>query len=365
MELCDVTLREGDQMPGREYTVDQKVTAGEALDRLGLPYLQAGFPITGETDRETVSRLSDRADADVVALARATTGDVDAALDANADVVEVMAPLSGYQLEHVLGKPREEVFSMVADAVEHARTAGTTVHLTLVDAFRTDVDHLRHAFERFSDVPYVNLADTVGARTPQSVRSVLDELGESVDLARTGVHFHDDLGVATANALVAAEAGVGKADVSVAALGERAGNPAFEEVVVAGTTDLGESFGVDESDVIPACRRVLDALDESVEPRKAVLGREVTEHESGIHTAAMLDEPATFEPFAPGEFGGDRRLLFGAGTGRSGARKLLESAGVPTTDERVSTFLDVLAERGPLEKDGAVALAAEQFGENR
>lgn len=361
MDLCDVTLREGDQMPGRDYSVDQKVAAGEALDRLGVAFLQAGFPITGETDRETVSVLADRTDADVVALARATPGDVDAALEADADVVEVMAPLSDVQLEHALGTSRGDVFSMLEEAVDRAQEGGATAHVTLVDAFRTDVAHLVDAFERFPDVPHVNLADTVGARSPRSVRCLLEELGDTVDRSRVGVHFHDDMGVATANVLASYDAGVGKADVSVASLGERAGNPALEEVVVAGTTDLDESFGLDLTEVIPTCNEVLDALEESVEPRKAVLGREVTEHESGIHTAAMLDEPATFEPFAPADFGGNRRLLFGAGTGRTGARKLLERAGVSPTDDRVTTLLDALAERGPLETEEAIALVADLF----
>lgn len=361
MHLCDVTLREGDQMPGRSYSAEQKIAAGRVLDRLDVTFVQAGFPITGEKDREVIRELSADADADVIGLARATTGDVEAVLDANADVVEVFASLSDLYLEHALGKSQSEVFDMLGDAIDVAREGGARVHLTLADAFRTDPERLEEAFRTFPEVPFVNLADTVGARTPSSVRTLLDGLGERVDLSRVGVHFHDDMGVATANALAAYELGVGKADVSVASLGERAGNPAFEEVVVAGKTDHGDAFGVRTEELVPGCREVLDVFGEEVQPRKAVLGTEVTEHESGIHTVAMLDEPTVFEPYDPSDFGGQRRLLFGAGTGRTGARKLLVRADVEPTDERVIKYLDALGEHGPIKTDEAVALARERF----
>lgn len=361
MLLNDVTLREGDQMPGRDYSVEQKVAAGRALDDLGVGFVQAGFPVTGEKDREVIRRLGAETDTPTVALARSVTGDVDAALDAEADVVEVIIPLSDLQLEYALGKSREEAVAMAREAVDRAVDGGAEVHVTLVDAFRTEVEHLVAFVEAFDDVPFVTLADTVGARAPPTVASTLADLGSEVPLDRIGVHFHDDVGLATANALTAYDAGVAKADVSVASLGERAGNPALEEVVVAGATEYGTAFGVDEERLVPACEAVLDHLGESVEPRKGILGEEVTEHESGIHTAAMLREPSVFEPFDPAAFGGERRLLFGRGTGRSAARVLLDRVGVDPTPEHVEQLLDALAREGPMETDEALAFTESQF----
>lgn len=363
MYLNDVTLREGSQMPGREYSVEQKVEAGRRLDQLGVEFVQAGFPATGEDDREAIRRLAADADARVVALARAVEHDVEAAAAAEADVIEVFVPISDLQLEHTLGKSRSEALDLAREAVDLATDHGAAAHLTLADAFRTPPEDVREATARFEDVEYVTLADTVGARTPVSVARHLDDLSDHVDLERIGVHFHDDLGLATANALGAYEAGVGKADVSVASLGERAGNPALEEVVVAGVVEHGESFGVDERRLVPTCEAVLDVLEETdaVDPRKAVLGTEVTEHESGIHTAAMLREPSAFEPFDPGTFGGERRLLFGAGTGTTGASTLLSRAGIEPTDERVEAFLSLLEREGPVDEDEALALAESEF----
>jgi len=364
--LRDVTIREGAQMPGREYDVESRVTAGRALDCLGLDAVQAGFPVVGETDRAAIRRLAgdDDVSADIVALARATAGDVDAALDAEADVVEVIVPTSERQLEHVLGKSWDEALAMAGDALDRAREGGAEVHLTLVDGFRTDPAALAETFAALPSVPTITVADTVGARTPDRVRDIVADLRDrGVDGDRLGVHFHDDLGVAVANTLAAVDAGATAADVSVASLGERAGNAALERVVVADAVDgSGDcAAAVDRGELVPVCEAALDALDESVDPRTPVLGADVTTHESGIHTAAMLRDPGTFEPFDPATFGGERRLVFGPGSGRGSARSLLEQAGVDPTDDRVERLLDLLAERGPMDAAAATALVDERF----
>jgi len=358
MDLRDVTLREGNQQPGRAYEVDQRVAAGRELDRLGVAYLQAGFPVAGDDDVETVRRLSAEVDADVVGLARALPGDVDAVLEAEADVVEVMAGLSDYQLAHVLDHSAEEMLAGLASAVERAHDGGATVHVTLVDAFRSEPARITAAWDRLAEVELVTLADTVGVRTPTEVATTLDALSDAVDLDRIGVHFHDDLGVGTANALTAIDAGVGAVDASVAGVGERAGNAALEEVVVgAELRDVGTPVPASDR-LVPICRAVLEALDEPIPPRKAIIGEGVTTHESGLHTAAMLKEPATFEPYDPARFGGERLLVFGAGSGRRSAAALLERAGLEPTEAAVEAALELLAERGPLGLDEAVETIA-------
>jgi isopropylmalate/homocitrate/citramalate synthase len=360
MDLHDLTLREGDQMPDRSYDADTKVEAALALDRLGVAGIQAGFPATGETDSETIRRLDGRVDARVVGLARAVESDVDRVADAGADGVDVFTYLSERQLRHVVGKSREEMLDATVAAVDHARDRGLAVEVSLVDSFRTDLDVQAAALDRLSDVPVVNLPDSVGATTPVTVAERLDALGERVDLSRVGVHFHDDLGCAAANTLVAKERGVAKADVAVASLGERAGNTPLEQVVAGSTADRGDDLGLNVRELIPVCHEVLSALGEEIDPRTPVLGEEPVTHESGIHTTAMLAEPSAFEPFDPADFGGRRRLLFGAKSGRGAATRLLERAGLEPTDDRVERALSLLAEEGPLETEAAVALLADR-----
>lgn len=363
MQLNDVTLREGDQMPGRTFTVEEKIECAHALDSLGVPFIQPGFPITGEKDQRVVSELAESTSADIVALARALEGDIDAAIDANADVVELFVSASDRHLEHLLETSRTEMHRMLEQSVAYVRERGGTPHVTLVDAFRTDHENLVRIFELIPDVPCITLADTVGARTPASVAVILDALGDHVELSRLGVHFHDDLGCATANALEAYRAGVGKADVSVAGLGERAGNSVLEEVLAACVTDHDDSLGVETGELVPVCRHILDVLGEDYSERKPVIGRAIAEHESGIHTSAMLSDPATLEPYDPAVFGGSRCLLFGASTGTSSSRKLLERAGIEPEPAVIEQFQDRLALNGPLELDDALALAEQLFTE--
>lgn len=361
MRLTDVTVREAAQMPGRSYSVDQRVEAGLAIDRLGVERIQTGFPVAGETEKAVTRELAASVDADTVVIARALERDVEAALDTGADVIEVFAPVADRHLEHDLGKPREEVLDMLATAVDRADAGGATIRVGVLDGFRTAFEHLLEVFERFDHVPAIGLADTVGRRSPRTVRETLTRLADHVDPSRISVHFHNDLGVGTANVLTAYECGVGNADVSVAALGERVGNPALEEVVAVGDLEYDETFGVDPGELVPVAEAVLDALGEPVSDRKPILGSEATTHEAGLHTAAMLKEPSLFEPFDPARFGGRRTLVFGEGTGRGAARKLLERAGVAMTDEAVDRFIELLAAEGPLDQVAAVELAEQTF----
>jgi|AntDeeMetagen134_2_1112570.scaffolds.fasta_scaffold04039_1 isopropylmalate/homocitrate/citramalate synthase len=360
MQLTDVTVRESAQMPGRSYTAEQRIRAGEAIDSLGVDRLQPGFPAAGDVEREVVRELSSRADAETVAIARALEQDVEAAVAANADVIEVFAPISELHLNHNLGKSRNEVLEMMDDALRAGREGGAVVQLMILDGFRTETEHLRQVFDQFDDLRMIGLADTVGRRSPTSVRSTLNQLSSHVNPERIGVHFHNDLGVGPANVLAAYECGVGNADLSIAALGERVGNPALEEVVAVGDLEYNDSFNVDPQRLIPVAEEVLDALDEEISNRKPILGREATTHEAGLHTAAMLDEPSAFEPFDPSRFGGERTLIFGEGTGRGGARKILESVGLEPDKDTTGNFLQLLAQHGPMDREDARQLAEEK-----
>lgn len=358
MELTDVTIREAAQMPGRSYGVDQRVEAGRALDRLGVSRIQAGFPIVGERERATVKRLAGTTDAEITGLCRAVPGDVDVAVDAGADAVEVFAPVSERHLTHTVERSFDDIVDGLRTAVEAANERGVPVRVTVMDAFRTESERIHRAYRSLPDVRTFGLADTVGVCTPDRVRAKLDAVADAVPRSTLAVHFHDDLGLATANTLVAARAGVGRADVSVASLGERTGNAALEQVVVALALS-DDSPPVSESALLPVCREVLAALGEDPDPRDPILGSEATTHEAGLHTAAMLRDPGTFEPFDPERFGGERTLLFGDGTGRDAARGLLERCGREPSPELVETLLERLDDRGPVPLEAALDIAAD------
>ncbi|WP_254837804.1 homocitrate synthase/isopropylmalate synthase family protein [Natronomonas marina] len=357
MRICDITLRASARASGNGYTADQRVETGRALDRLGVPLVGTGSPSSSAVARETLRRLASDLSADVVALCEPTTDDVEAALSADADVVEVAIPVSDSRLEAVLGCSRDEAFDRAEAALLRAHEGGVDAHLTLSDAFRAEVPAIAGAFGRF-DCPVV-LADSVGARTPPFVAGFLRTLADaSADLTRAGVRFHDDLGCATANTIVAAETGIDRVDTSVASLGERAGVAATEEVVAA-TETAGGDAGIVEEETVPACEDVLRTLDESVDERKAVLGEAATTHEVRAGAEAVLDDPSAFEAFDPETVGGRRRLVFGESTGREGARRLLERAGQEPSEDAIESLLERLSEEGPIELDEALAFAAD------
>lgn len=338
MRLLDATLREGAQRSGQSFSVDQKVEAARVLAGVGVDAIQVGFPIARDGTAEVCERLD--IDAELVGIGRALERDIDAAAEAGVDVVEFGVPMSDIQREHILGATAEEAIETAVEVYEYGRDLGLSVNVSAQDAFRAEPAELSALADAVTPATFT-LLDTVGVATPAAVERYLEAVSCPPD--RLGVHFHNDLGVAVANVLKATEFGVEKADVTVGGIGERVGNAALEEVVVAGT--VGEptvEFGLDLDELIPACHRVLNILDESVPPHKPVLGRTAFEHESGMHTATMLDEPAVYEAFDPGAFGGERRLLFGPSSGGGAARRLLVRAGGDPTDDDIEQFLDEL-----------------------
>lgn len=360
--LKDLTLREGAQVPGLDIDEAVGATVLESLADLEIDRVELAFPRA--RPREAWYRRADELGLTTAALARAVPADVDAALAVDPDEVEVIVTASDVQLEHALGKTREEALDLLRGNVERAVDGDADAGGTLMDAVRADNAFLRRGARAIAAAGgrHVTLADTTGAGVPdevaETVGAVVDEVGDDLDVA---FHGHDDLGVGTANAIAAVDAGAASLDVTVGGVGERVGNAALEEVVVA----LEERRGgtdVDPARLVPTCRTVLEALGVEVSADKPILGDLAYRHESGMHTAAMLRAPSTYEPFDPTTYGAERELLFGEGTGRGAARALLVDAGRHPTDEAVVNLLEALtaaaAERGgPLSLEEARELA--------
>lgn len=326
----------------------------QELDSLGVDFIQIGFPVVGEKTANVCADLD--LDAQTTGIARALDHDIQAAAAAGVDVIDLFAPTSDHQREHLLAQSRSELLETIHEALDIAHDTGCEVHFTAMDGFRTDPEFLNRLLTEVN-TNYFTLADTVGMQTPTGVYEVLETLDG--DRSRMGVHFHDDLGLATANALAAADYGIGKVDVSVAGIGERAGNTSLEEFTIAdAVSDEPVSTTIDRTHLLPTVHRIIEILNEPIPATKSLLGEDVFAHESGLHTAAMLDDPATFEPFDPTQFGGERRLLFGSQSGSGAARRLLERADRKPTDETVAALVDALHEQEhPVTLDEAVDLA--------
>ena len=356
----DLTLREGQQVPGLEITEEGGKAVLDALADLEVGCVEVAFPRARE--RESWFRHADELGLRTAALARAVPADVDAALAVDPDEVEVIVTASDIHLEHALGKSREEALDLLRDNLGRALD-GADAGATLMDAIRADNDFLQRGARLIEEVggKHVTLADTTGSGTPEDVRETVAAVREAIDID-IAVHTHDDLGVAAANSIAGVDGGADSVDATIGGVGERVGNAPLEEVAVL-LRQRGDTPELATGELVPACYRVYDALDVPVPEEKPVLGSLAYRHESGMHTAAMLKDPATYEPFDPADYGGKRQLLFGAGTGRGAARELLREAGREVTDEAVAAALDAIADRAeskgePLTRDEAVNVVA-------
>lgn len=341
VSFTDLTLREGTQVPGVEVDEAAGRRVLDALADLGVGCVEVAFPRADP--REAWFRHADDLGLRTAALARAVPADVEAALAVDPDEVEVIVNASDVQLEHALGTSRAEALDLLVEHVERVREAGVAAGGTLMDAVRADEAFLREGTRALADAGarHVTLADTTGAGTPGAVRETVAAVADAANDIGVAIHAHDDMGVAAANALAAVDAGATSVDATVGGVGERAGNAALEEVAVL-LSERGDDVGLDAERLVPACRRAHEALGTPVPEAKPVIGTRPYRHESGLHTAAMLREPATYEPFDPSRYGAERELLFGAGTGRGAVRALLDAAGIDPTDDRVAAALEAV-----------------------
>ncbi len=282
--------------------------------------------------------VAEATDATTCGLARVVTSDVDAAVDAGVDMVHVFASTSDVQIEDSMHSTRAEVVEQSVAAVERAREAGVEVMFSPMDATRTDPEYLAEVVGAVDDagVDWVNVPDTCGVATPRRFGELVEFVGEHTD-ARIDVHTHDDFGVATANALAGVEAGADQVQVSVNGIGERAGNAAFEEVVMAAESVYGADTGVDTTAIADVSAAVADRSSVPVPVNKPVVGANAFAHESGIHAAGVIENSETFEPgvMTPEMVGTEREVVLGKHSGTHAVRQHLEEAGFAPTDDEV------------------------------
>jgi isopropylmalate/homocitrate/citramalate synthase len=361
----DLTLREGSQVPGLQISEEAGRQVLDQLVELEVSRVEISFPRAHS--RESWFRHADDLGLQTAALARSVPGDIDAALEVAPDEIEVIVTTSDVQLEYALGKSRDEARDILISNVERALNGGVDAGVTLMDAMRADNDFLAATARAAVDggAKHVTLADTTGAGTPDTVSETVAAVTESVaDNADIAIHTHDDMGVATANAVSGIKAGATAVDATVGGIGERAGNSPLEEVAVL-LAERGDEPEVNLKKLVPVCRRVHETLGVDIPGGKPVIGDRAYRHESGMHTAAMLEEPSTYEPFDPATYGGKRDLLFGEDTGRGAVRALLEDVGIEPTDENVGDVLAALRnaaedKEGPLNETEARDLLRRQ-----
>ncbi|MDO9518486.1 MAG: homocitrate synthase family protein [Methanosarcinaceae archaeon] len=341
IEICDVTLRDGEQTPGVAFSKKEKIALARELDFIGVEIIEAGFPVVSPAEKDAVKEIAGMGlDSKICCLARSVIGDVDAAIDCDVDFVSIFIAMSDLHLKYKYHKSCEEMTKCAMETIEHAKDHGLGVRFAAEDATRTSIDTLKKAFLMAEEykVDYVSIADTIGILNPSSTSYLVGEIKKTVHTPIC-IHCHDDLGMATANTLAAAEAGAKQLHTTVNGIGERAGNAALEEVLVA----LRVQYDIDRYDVsklidlsnmVVKYSKVLPAVN------KAVVGRNAFRHESGIHVAAILEEPRTYELYSPEMVGGRRNLVVGKHTGTKALQGIIKDMGYTLERDELCNLID-------------------------
>ncbi|MGM0591604.1 MAG: LeuA family protein [Halobacteriota archaeon] len=338
VRIFDTTLRDGEQSPRTSFSYDDKREIADLLSAMGTHVIEAGFPVNSDAEFEAVRDIAASTETTTCGLARVVDKDVEAAIDSGVDLVHVFASTSDVQIEDSMHSTREEVVERSIASVERVKEAGVEVMFSPMDATRTERSFLAEVVEAVSDAgtDWINIPDTCGVATPTRFADLVKFVVDRTD-AQVDVHAHDDFGLASANALAGYEAGASQAQVSVNGIGERAGNAAYEEVVMAAESLYNVETGIDTRRITELSRIIEEKSEIPVPPNKPVVGRNAFSHESGIHAAGVLENSDTFEPgvMTPEMVGATREFVLGKHTGTHSVRMRLEEAGFVPTDEEV------------------------------
>jgi 2-isopropylmalate synthase len=350
VRIFDTTLRDGEQTPRTSFSYDDKRQIAAQLDEMGTHVIEAGFPVNSDREYEAVRDIADASSTTVCGLARVVDKDIEAALDSGVDMVHVFASTSDVQLADSMHATREEVKTRAVESVERVVAAGAECMFSPMDATRTEESFLFEVVEAVADAgtDWINVPDTCGVATPERFRDTVAGVVERSGDARVDVHTHDDFGLATPNALAGYRAGAGQVQVSVNGIGERAGNAAYEEVVMGLESLHDADTGIDTTQIADLSATVEDRSDVPVPGTKPVVGDNAFAHESGIHAAGVIENSETFEPgvMTPEMVGAEREFVLGKHTGTHSVRKRLEEVGFAPTDEEVRAVTRKVKERG-------------------
>ena len=344
--LFDTTLRDGEQSPGATMTLEEKLEIAELLDGMGVDIIEAGFPIASDGDFEAVSEIAKRVKRAVVCgLARAGAKDIDrcgeAVRLARRPRIHTFLSTSPIHMKYKLQKEPAEVLEMVRAQVERARSFTDDVEWSAEDATRTEHDFLCRCVEIAikAGATTINIPDTVGYTVPDEYYALFKMLRERVpnaDKAIFSTHCHNDLGLAVANSLAGVRAGARQIECTINGIGERAGNAALEEIVMAIKTRadiLPYSTGIDATMLTRASKLVSAATSFPVQYNKAIVGRNAFAHESGIHQDGMLKHTQTYEIMTPESVGvAKTSLVMGKHSGRAAFRSKLKELGYDLGD---------------------------------
>jgi 2-isopropylmalate synthase len=330
IRIFDTTLRDGEQSPGCSMNVWEKLRLAHQLDRLGVDVIEAGFPIASDGDFAAVQAIAAAVRRPIIAgLARASSADIERAWQALRDAkhprIHIFLATSDIHLKYKLRISRQQCLDQAAEAVRLAKTFCEDVEFSPEDATRSDRQFLCDVLAAVVEAgaTTLNIPDTVGYTTPvefgELILTIREKVCASPDVT-ISAHCHNDLGLAVANSLAAVAAGAGQVECTINGIGERAGNAALEEIVMAMRVrpdQLAYETGVATEHLYATSQMLSEITGVAVQPNKAIIGRNAFAHEAGIHQDGMLKNPLTYEIMTPQSVGvPDSTMVLGKHSGR-------------------------------------------------
>ncbi len=342
LQIVDTTLRDGEQTAGVVFSNQEKLRIARLLDELGVQQIEAGVPVMGGDEERAIKDIVKLGlKASIMGWNRAVISDIETSLACEVDAVAISISTSDIHIEHKLQTTREDVLERMVKATEFAKRNGVYISVNAEDASRSDMDFLiQFALEaKKAGADRLRYCDTVGILDPfttfDRITTLIEKTGLDIEM-----HTHDDFGMATANALAGVKAGANYVGVTVNGLGERAGNAALEEVVMALKHLHETELNFVTERFVEVSEYVARASGRMLPPWKSIVGSNMFAHESGIHADGALKNPLTYEVFKPEDVGSERQIVIGKHSGTASIKaKFKGEYGKVMTEEEATEIL--------------------------
>ena len=347
IKIDDTTLRDGEQTAGVVFSNNEKIEIAKLLAEVGVHQIEAGIPAMGGDEAATIKKIAALGlPCSILAWNRTVIADIQKSIDCGVDAVAVSVPTSDIHIEHKLKKSRQWVLDSVKESVDFAKSKKLYVSVNMEDASRSDLGFLLEFAKTAKDVgaDRIRFCDTLGILDPFETYRVIKHIRGNIDI-EIEMHTHNNFGMGTANAMAGLRAGATHVNTTVNGLGERAGNAALEEVVMALKVIEKIDLGMKTQMFRQLSEYVAEASARTIPAWKAIVGTNCFAHESGIHVDGVLKNPLNYEPYSPEEVGLERQIVIGKSSGSHAIMAKFKEYGTEITQEEADCLLTQVREK--------------------